>query len=97
LVVSIEMRRRRRREPLHDRKHPPQLLLLGDRLGARTGRLAAHVEDRRALGRQPPPVLDGRVRVEEQAAVRERVGRHVDDAHDHRGSHQTGVSTRKGR
>jgi hypothetical protein len=40
---------------------------------------------------QPPPVLDRRAGVEEQPAVRERVGRDVDYAHDHRRLHRRSI------
>ena len=53
-------------------------------LGTGPGRLAADVEDVGALGDQLAAVLDRRRRLEPLAAVAERVGRDVDDAHDHR-------------
>ena len=69
----------------HDRQHP--LLLHRDRhaLGARTGRLAADVEQVRALGTESEPVRDRGLGVEVATAVTERVGGHVDDPHDERG------------
>ena len=50
----------------------------------RAGRLAADVEDVGALGDQRARVLDGAVEGEPLAAVGERVGRDVEDAHDAR-------------
>ena len=50
--MSIETARGAR-EALDDRDDAPQLLLGRHRVGAGAGRLAADVEDRRALGRQP--------------------------------------------
>ena len=55
---------------------------LVDGLGSGPRRLAADVEDRRALELQLEPVRDRGVRVEVTAAVRERVRRDVDHAHD---------------
>ena len=49
--------------------------------GAGAGRLAADVDDRRALGGQRQAVLDGAVTVEEQPAVGEGVVGDVDDPH----------------
>ena len=68
-------------ERLDDGEHARELVLGVHGLGARAGRLAADVEQVGALAREPPALGDGRVGVEERAAVRERVGRHVDDAH----------------
>ena len=51
------------------------------RLGAGPRRLAADVDDRRALVQHPPRARDRVVRVEVDAGVRERVRRDVDDAH----------------
>ena len=50
------------------------------RLGARAGRLAADVDDRGALGRQPAALRERGLGVEVAAAVGERVGRDVEDA-----------------
>ena len=50
-------------------------------VGARAGRLAADVEHVGARGDQREAVRDGGVGVEEAAAVGERVGGDVDDAH----------------
>ena len=60
------------------------LLLAGD--GAVTGArgLAAHVDDVGALVKHLQAVRDGGLRIEVLAAVRERVRRHVEDAHDAR-------------
>ena len=65
-----------------DGHHAGELLLDRDRAGAGARRLAADVEDGRALGDELAPVRDRRVAVEPLAAVGERVGRHVEDAHD---------------
>ena len=54
-------------------------------LGARTRRLAADVEDRRALCLELEAVGDRRRGIEVQAPVGERVGRDVDDAHHAKG------------
>ena len=53
----------------HDRQDPPQLLGLVDPLGARSGRLAADVDQVGPLGHQGEPVLDRRVAGEVVAAV----------------------------
>ena len=62
-------------EPLDDRNRARQLVRDRDRLGAGTGGRPAHVEDVGALSGEALAVLDRRVGVEEEAAVRERVGR----------------------
>ena len=79
--MSIETRATAR-EAVDDPDDAPQLLLDADRVGAGAGGLAADVEDRRALGREPAAVVDGLRGVVERAAVREGVGRDVDHAHD---------------
>ena len=56
--------------------------MLGHRVGARAGGLAADVEQVGALERQAQAVPDGGVAVQERAAVGERVRRDVDHAHD---------------
>jgi hypothetical protein len=76
--------RRAAGEPLEDRHDAPQLLGLADRLGAGAGGLAADVENVGSLGRQPPAVGDGGLRIRPRAAIGERVGRDVHDAHDDR-------------
>ena len=50
--------------------------------GAGTGRLAADVDDRCALGGQCQAMFDGAVTVEEQSPVGERVVGDVHDPHD---------------
>jgi hypothetical protein len=69
-------------ERLDHRQHAPQLFLGRDRRGAGPRGLAADVQDRRALRGQSHPVLDRGLGLEEQPAVRKRVRRDVDDAHD---------------
>ena len=66
------------------RGDPPQLLPGVDRRMTGPRRLAADVDDRRALRRQGFRVGDRGGRVGVQAAVRERIGRDVDDAHQRR-------------
>ena len=69
-------------QALDHRQHAAQLLLLGQRVGARPGRLAADVDDVRAVGRHPHARLDGAIDVvEEHAAVGERIGGDVEDPH----------------
>ena len=67
-----------------DRHDPGDLLVHRDLGHARDPRLAADVDDRRALVHEvegpPDPGVGGGV----VAAVGERVGRGVDDAHEHR-------------
>ena len=75
---------------LDDRQHAADLLVGRDGLRPGTRRLAADVEDVRALVEQLAAVRHGRVRGEELAAVRERVRRHVDDPHD---QHAASVSS----
>ena len=69
-------------QPFDHRQHAPQLLVRATGSAPGPGRLAADVEDRGALLLQRKAVLDRRARVEEEAAVGERVGRDVDDAHE---------------
>ncbi len=75
-------------QPLHHGQHPVQLLRSIHRLRARTGGLAADVEDVRALAGQLAPVRDRPLGVQELAPVREGVGGDVDDPHQprHRGA-----------
>ena len=72
------------RQPLDDRQHAPQLFLQRNRFGPWTRRLAADVEDIRPLLEHAQPVLDGADLIEAQAAVGERIGRDVENAHDER-------------
>ena len=65
----------------HHRQHSTQLLLGGTGSAPGPGGLAAHVEDVRPLSGEPQAVLDRRAGLEKPAAVGERVGRDVDDAH----------------
>ena len=81
LAVSIETPAPAGREPLHHWDHAPQLLLLGDARRARPRGLPAHVEHGRALSRQPLPVGDGGIGIQEEPPVRERVRRDVDNSH----------------
>ena len=68
-----------------DRDDAAQLLVDRHRLGPRTGRLAADVEDVGTLGDEHARVFDGAIEREPLTAVGERVGRDVEDAHDARG------------
>ena len=68
-------------EPFQHRDDAAKLLVRADRLGAGPRRLAADVHDRRPFVEHPPRRGDSVVRVEVHPAVRERVGRDVDDAH----------------
>ena len=58
------------------------LLVRGDGLASRTGGLATDVDDVGALVEHLATACDGRLRVEVLAAVREGVGRHVENPHD---------------
>src|SRR5690606_19932815 len=66
--------------------------------GARPRRLAAHVEDVGTLPQQLEPVRHRGGRLEPLPAVGERVGRHVDHAHDERpaGAGQIGQAVHPG-
>ena len=63
---------------------PRKLLGEADALRARPGGFAADVDDRGAGGQHLPGMVDGDLRVEEGAAVGERIRRHVEDAHHQR-------------
>jgi 2-haloacid dehalogenase len=64
--------------------HPRNLLLHGHGFRTRACRLAADIDDIRAVGCQLHAVPDGGLRVGQQAPVGEAVGRDVDDTHDAR-------------
>src|SRR5207302_1255315 len=68
-----------------------QLLILADRLGARTGGLPAHVDERGAFGGHAHALLHRRLHRDEAAAVGEGVGRDVQHAHDHRAGEIEGL------
>ena len=76
--------------------HAAQLLVRLDRVRARPRGLAADVDDGRALAHERQGLLEGGVGGEEAAAVRERIGRDVDDAHD-AGERQVERPDRRGR
>ena len=63
---------------------PRHLFVLGDRHGARARRLAADVDQVGAIRHHPTRVIERLRRVEVEAAVRERVGRDVEDPHHER-------------
>ncbi len=94
LRVSTESGAPVRRRSRVEHRQQPRGLLLGRDLGgagavdpaARAGRLGAEVEQVGALVEQLEAVLDGALGIEKQAAVAERIGRDVDDAHDQRPS-----------
>ncbi len=73
-----------RRQPLDDGDDPAGLLVGGDWRRAGAGGLPADVEDVGTGGGELDPVGDGGIGLEEAPAVRERVGRDVDDPHDRR-------------
>src|SRR5262249_40018468 len=71
-------------EPVEDGHVTPQLLVGRDAFGAGPRRLAPDVDDRRPLLDHATRRRSRRVGVEVDAAVGERVRRHVQDAHDRR-------------
>src|SRR5215211_1300872 len=79
---------------LQNRQHPRQLFLDGDGTRAGTRGFPADVDDRRPFIEHSTSVRDGVLRSQVDAAVRERVRRHVHDAH-HRGARQSRVDRRK--
>ena len=71
----------------HDGDHAPDLVRGIDRRVTRAGRLATDIEQIGALLDHAPRLLDrctDRVGGSQQAITRERVGRHVEDAHHER-------------
>ena len=62
---------------------PPQLLFRRNRLGARTRRFTAHIDNVRALRCHLHAVRNGRFHIQELAAVGKRIGRDIQHAHDH--------------
>lgn len=66
----------------YDGYDAPQLLVLVDPRGAGARRLTADVHQVGALGDQIETALHGGGGVEPATAVREGIGRHIDDAHD---------------
>ncbi|TML66037.1 MAG: hypothetical protein E6G22_00910 [Actinobacteria bacterium] len=81
---GVDRERHLAAEPLEHRDDAAQLLLGGNAGRPRPRRLAADVDDRRALRVEPPRRRGRLVRVEVDAAVEEGVWRDVDDAHDGR-------------
>jgi hypothetical protein len=75
---------------LDDRQHPPQLLVDPDGLRAGARRFAADIEDVRSLLQQPKGVCYPGSGGGMVAAIGERVGRDVDDAHDERAGEREG-------
>ena len=69
-------------QALDHRHHAPDLLVRGDRRGARPRGLAAHVHPVGALLEQPQAVRDGGLRARELPSVGEGVRGDVEDAHD---------------
>jgi hypothetical protein len=68
-------------EPLDHRDHPADLLLERHGVRSRSGRLAADIDQVGALIGEASGVGDRILGVDEQAAVAEGVGGHVDDPH----------------
>ncbi len=73
-----------RREGIDQRDHPRELVGFGDRRRAGTRRFAADVDQVRAVRAQAARVVERAGDVEIPAAVGERVGSDVDDAHHQR-------------
>src|SRR3972149_3756925 len=71
-------------EAFHPRLPAPPLLVCGARVRAGPRGFAADVENLRSLVRKTDCVLHRQRGIEEPAAIGERVGRHVHDAHDRR-------------
>ncbi len=69
------------RQTLDHRHDPAQLLLHIDGLSSWARRFAADVEDIRSLLDKLDAMSYGGLLVQEQAAIRERVGGHVEDPH----------------
>ena len=69
-------------EPCDDRDNPLELLALVDGLRPRARGFATDVEDVSPLLCELDAVVDGGLLIQEQAAVGERVGGHVDDPHE---------------
>ena len=82
-------------EPLEHRHDAPQLLVERHRVRAGSGRLTADVDERRTLVEQPARRRDRDRRVDVVPAVREAVGRDVDDSH-HGGARPTLGERRSG-
>ena len=81
-LARVDRHRRAARGKLaDDRHHPLDLIAFPHRCGARPGRFAADVDDRRALGRHVRARFGGGRRIGKVPAVGKAVGRDVDDAH----------------
>ncbi len=76
--------RPRTQQPVDHRHDPMEFLVHATVVGARARGLAADVDDVGAIVDKPDAVRHGMLRVGEQAAVAERVRRHVHDAHHER-------------
>ena len=85
-----------------DHRHDArQFLALVHAFGTRPGRFAADIEDIGPFGRELQPMGDGLLGCGVAAAIRETVGRHVDDTHDQgpggrRSRHRQGERGREG-
>ena len=67
-----------------DRLQSPDFLIdrHGHRVAVGTGGFCADIQDICALCNHPMGLIHGARRIEEPSAIRERVGGHIDDAHD---------------
>jgi hypothetical protein len=85
-LVSVHADRHvhHRGEPLDHRQHPAQFLVFRQRRRAGSRRLAANVDDVRSIRNHAPAVGHGGLEIEVQPTIRERIGGHVEDAHDQR-------------
>jgi hypothetical protein len=70
-----------RRQRLDHRDDPPCFLGVVDRLGPRAGGFAADIDHVGPFREQRSAPFHGGVAVEPEAAIREGVGRHVENAH----------------
>ena len=73
---------RRTAQLLNHGNDTPQLFIFRHRLSARPRRLAADVENRRAIARHLQPMLDRFAGIEKLSAIGKRIGRDVKHAHD---------------
>ncbi len=75
-----------------DRCKPLALLVERHRAHAAigTGRFRADIDNIGALGGEPPGLLDSRRRLQKTAAVRKRIRRHVENAHNQRARQRPG-------
>ena len=87
--VDRDLPRRASPDATHHVDHSTQLLLLRDRLCTWASRFATNINELGTLLRQQQPLRNRCLTIIKASAIRERVGRHIDDTHQSRAGHTT--------